>query len=145
MLYATDVKWTHLLLTKKIPSVFMSPKSIFLTLIVTFLNLSSEILAQSFMEATNHELISWRPHCTSYTSITTTEAVIQRAEKMSLNKLTTKYYWLSCNSYSKSYKGSNVKIACKQAHWGWWRHLWKFVMRYVRRRRARVLSIADHQ
>ena len=32
-----------------------------------------------------------------------------------------------------------------QVHWGWWRHLWKFVMRCARRRRARVLSIADHQ
>ena len=34
---------------------------------------------------------------------------------------------------------------CSQVHWGWWRHLWKFVMRCARRRRARVLSIADHQ
>jgi hypothetical protein len=32
-----------------------------------------------------------------------------------------------------------------QVHWGWWRHLWKVVMRCARRRRAWVLSIADHQ
>ena len=32
-----------------------------------------------------------------------------------------------------------------QVLWGWWRHLWTFVMRCGRRRQARVLSIADHQ
>jgi hypothetical protein len=30
-------------------------------------------------------------------------------------------------------------------HRGWWRHLRKFVVRCARHRRARVLSIADHQ
>jgi len=84
-----------LLCNKKVQSVFTFPNSTFLTLIATFLSLSSEILSQSSREATNHKRLSRRPHYMSFTRITTTDSVSQCAEKMSLNKLTTKYYWTS--------------------------------------------------